>query len=45
VRSEAELREALGAVASRLDPALRADLATLRLDDPDLLNPSTWGIP
>jgi aryl-alcohol dehydrogenase-like predicted oxidoreductase len=45
VRSEDELREALGAAAVPLDPELRADLAALRLDDPDLLNPSTWGIP
>jgi aryl-alcohol dehydrogenase-like predicted oxidoreductase len=45
VRSEEELREALGAVGGVLEPALRADLAALRLDDSDLLNPSTWGIP
>lgn len=45
VRSEGELREALGATRLPLDPGLRADLAALRLDDPDLLNPSTWGIP
>lgn len=45
VRSEEELREALDAVGRPLDPALRDELAALRLDDPDLLNPSTWGIP
>lgn len=45
VRDEGELHEALGAAGRPLDPGLRADLAALRLDDPDLLNPSTWGIP
>lgn len=45
VRDEGELREALGAVARPLDPGLRAELAALRLDDPELLNPSTWGMP
>lgn len=45
VRSEGELREALGATKQPLDPRLRSELAALRLDDPDLLNPSTWGIP
>lgn len=44
VRSEAELHEALAAADAPLDPALRAELAALRLDDPDLLNPGTWGI-
>lgn len=45
VRDEGELREAIGAVARPLAPGLRAELAALRLDDPELLNPSTWGIP
>jgi aryl-alcohol dehydrogenase-like predicted oxidoreductase len=45
VRSERELREALGAAATRLPGDLLARLAALRLDDDDLLNPSTWGIP
>ncbi len=45
VRSADELREALGAVRAPLDPALRAALAALRLDDAELLDPSTWGIP
>jgi aryl-alcohol dehydrogenase-like predicted oxidoreductase len=45
VRSEQELREALGAVAVELPPDLLAQLTALRLDDANLLNPSTWGIP
>jgi aryl-alcohol dehydrogenase-like predicted oxidoreductase len=45
VRSERELREALGATAIQLPADLLARLAALRLDDDDLLNPSTWGIP
>lgn len=45
VRSAAELQEALGAVDLRLPEDLLARLAALRLDDSDLLNPSTWGIP
>lgn len=45
LRSEGELREALGAIDRPLGPELRAELAALRIDDPDLLNPSTWGIP
>jgi aryl-alcohol dehydrogenase-like predicted oxidoreductase len=45
VRSEPELREALGAVAVNLPADLLAQLTALRLDDADLLNPGTWGIP
>jgi aryl-alcohol dehydrogenase-like predicted oxidoreductase len=45
VRSERELREALGAAAIQLPADLLARLAALRLDDDDLLNPSTWDIP
>jgi aryl-alcohol dehydrogenase-like predicted oxidoreductase len=45
VRSEHELREALGATSAVLPSDLLAQLTTLRLDDADLLNPSTWGIP
>jgi aryl-alcohol dehydrogenase-like predicted oxidoreductase len=45
VRSEWELREALGAVAVRLPSDLLEQLYALRLDDAELLNPSTWGIP
>jgi aryl-alcohol dehydrogenase-like predicted oxidoreductase len=45
VRSQHELREALGAVAIGLPDNLLAQLAALRLDDDGLLNPSTWGVP
>jgi aryl-alcohol dehydrogenase-like predicted oxidoreductase len=45
VRSEPELREALGATAVSLPSDLLAQLAALRLDDAGLLNPGTWGIP
>jgi aryl-alcohol dehydrogenase-like predicted oxidoreductase len=45
VRSEWELREALGAVAVWLPNDLLEQLYALRLDDAELLNPSTWGIP
>lgn len=45
VSSEAELREDLGALDVALPAALLDELRALRLDDDDLLNPSTWGIP
>jgi 1-deoxyxylulose-5-phosphate synthase len=45
LRSQSELREALGAVAIQLPADLLVRLGELRLDDDDLLNPSTWGIP
>jgi aryl-alcohol dehydrogenase-like predicted oxidoreductase len=45
VRSEPELREALGAATVTLPAGLLTQLKALRLDDADLLNPSTWGIP
>jgi 1-deoxyxylulose-5-phosphate synthase len=45
IRSERELREALGAVAVRLPHDLLERLYALRLDDAELLNPATWGIP
>jgi aryl-alcohol dehydrogenase-like predicted oxidoreductase len=45
VRSEWELREALSAIAVRLPNALIEQLYALRLDDAELLNPGTWGIP
>jgi 1-deoxyxylulose-5-phosphate synthase len=45
VRSEWELREALGATTARLPGELLPQLQALRLDDPNLLNPATWGIP
>ncbi|NJN19012.1 MAG: aldo/keto reductase [Oscillochloris sp.] len=45
VRNAAELAEAVGAADRPLPAELRAALKTLRLDDPELLDPSTWGIP
>jgi 1-deoxyxylulose-5-phosphate synthase len=45
VRSTQELREALGAAKITLPADLLAQLTALRLDDADLLNPGTWGIP
>jgi 1-deoxyxylulose-5-phosphate synthase len=45
MRTEHELGEALGAASLRLPGDLLARLRALRLDDADLLNPSTWGIP
>lgn len=45
VRSEWELHEDLGALDLVLPAELLEQLRALRLDDEDLLNPSTWGIP
>jgi aryl-alcohol dehydrogenase-like predicted oxidoreductase len=45
VRSEHELDEALGAADVQLPEALLEQLRALRLDDAELLNPATWGIP
>jgi aryl-alcohol dehydrogenase-like predicted oxidoreductase len=45
LRSEWELREALGAVDVRLPADLLDRLRRLRLDDAELLNPATWDIP
>lgn len=45
VRSVWELREALGAADVRLPADLLDRLYELRLDDAELLNPATWGIP
>ncbi len=45
VRSEQELREAVAAAAIQLPQDLLVQLSALRLDDADLLDPSTWGIP
>ena len=45
VRTQAELFANLTALAVELPLDLRDQLATLRLDDADLLNPATWGIP
>lgn len=45
VRSEAELRVNLRSLEVELPPGLYSSMAALRLDDSDLLNPGTWGIP
>jgi aryl-alcohol dehydrogenase-like predicted oxidoreductase len=45
LRSTWELREALGAIAVQLPRELIERLYALRLDDAELLNPATWGIP
>jgi aryl-alcohol dehydrogenase-like predicted oxidoreductase len=45
MRAEHELGEALAAASLRLPGDLLERLRGLRLDDADLLNPSTWGIP
>lgn len=45
VRTRDELTDNLTAAALHLPDALYRHLADLRLDDPDLLNPATWGIP
>lgn len=45
ISNELELRSNLHSLALELSPAFYANLASLRLDDPDLLNPGTWGIP
>ena len=45
VRSKQELMEALGATTTHLPDDLLAELATMRLEDANLLNPATWGIP
>lgn len=43
LRSLEELHEALGAADLELSKELWSAMAALRLDDEDLLNPSTWG--
>lgn len=45
VRTLQELYDDLVAVTTQLPPGLVHQLAALRLDDDDLLNPGTWGIP
>lgn len=44
VSSEQELRSNLRSLSLNLDRAQLALYESLRLDDPDLLNPGTWGI-
>ena len=45
ISSEEELRSNLRSLSLELSPTMLEQLASLRLDDPDLLNPGTWGIP
>jgi aryl-alcohol dehydrogenase-like predicted oxidoreductase len=45
VSSEIELRSNLHSLTLDLSPAMVERLRSLRLDDADLLNPGTWGIP
>ncbi len=45
VRTEDELRSNLHSLTVELNESLLQQLESLRLDDPDLLNPGTWGIP
>ncbi|NJN83796.1 MAG: hypothetical protein HC802_16990, partial [Caldilineaceae bacterium] len=45
VRSVDELEENLKAVDVTLPDPLLHEMAKLRLDDDNLLNPATWGIP
>jgi aryl-alcohol dehydrogenase-like predicted oxidoreductase len=45
VRTEDELRSNLHSLTVELNDSLRQQFESLRLDDPDLLNPGTWGIP
>ena len=45
VSNEQELRSNLHSLDLDLNPTLVEQLASLRLDDPDLLNPGSWGIP
>ncbi len=45
VRTQAELLANLTASTVKLLPAFYDQLAALRLDDADLLNPGNWGIP
>jgi len=42
MRTEAELEENLGAASAALSPDLLHELRQLRIDDPELLNPSYW---
>jgi aryl-alcohol dehydrogenase-like predicted oxidoreductase len=45
VRTVQELADNLPALSLHLPEPYLRQLAALRLDDPDLLNPATWGIP
>ncbi len=45
VSSDEELRSNLHSLSLDLSPAMLEQIGALRLDDADLLNPGTWGIP
>ena len=45
ISSDEELRSNLHSLSLQLTPAMLEQIGSLRLDDPDLLNPGTWGIP
>lgn len=45
VRTSEELAQNVAAVDVNMSPTLLRELTSLRLDDADLLNPGTWGIP
>jgi aryl-alcohol dehydrogenase-like predicted oxidoreductase len=45
VSNESELNSNLHSLSLQFTPAVLAQIASLRLDDADLLNPGTWGIP
>ena len=45
VRTEDELQDDLAALACELPATLLTQLSALRLEDENLLNPGTWGIP
>lgn len=45
ISTDEELRSNLRSLSLALSPALLEQIGSLRLDDPDLLNPGTWGIP
>lgn len=45
VSSDEELQSNLHSLSLDLSPAMLEQIGALRLDDADLLNPGTWGIP
>ena len=44
-RTETELQEDLAALDLSLTPSMVAKLSQLAVDDEEMLDPSTWGIP
>ena len=45
IRSDDELEENLKSIQLQIRPDLLEQLCSLRLDDAEMLNPATWGIP